>query len=239
MLEDEKKQLILRKSADRGFADHGWLQSHHTFSFADYYDEKFMGFGVLRVINEDIIKGGAGFATHGHKDMEILTYVVEGALEHKDSMGNQSIIYPGEVQRMSAGMGVRHSEFNHLKNSRTHLLQIWIVPDKMNLAPGYEQKSFLPELKKNQPILVASKEGKNNSVRIHQEVEIYVLKATSSGKIQFQLSQFENYWLQVICGDILIDNNKLLTGDAIGLRQTKSCTLQWSQGAHLLLFALP
>src|SRR5215831_20799928 len=163
----------IRRSAERGLAEHGWLKSFHTFSFADYYDPKHMGFGPLRVINEDRVRPGAGFDTHGHRDMEIISYVLEGALAHKDSIGTGSVIRPGDVQRMSAGSGIRHSEYNPSTDDPVHFLQIWLLPDEEGLTPSYEQKTFTDSEKRNRLRLVASRDGRAGSVRIHQDADLY------------------------------------------------------------------
>jgi quercetin 2,3-dioxygenase len=231
--------IEIRKSKDRGQADHGWLQTKHTFSFADYYDEKHMGFGALRVINEDHIKGGTGFATHGHRDMEIISYVVEGALEHKDSMGNSTIIKPGEVQRMSAGTGVRHSEHNHSKDKTTHLLQIWILPEKMGTEPSYDQKSFTNDFSSSDLILVASQDGRNNSVTVHQNVSMYAAKAQKAGEKTLQTQPQRHIWVQVIQGLVTVENAELSSGDGAGLKGVEKLSLKWAPGSEFLLFDLP
>ena len=165
--------MLIRHAAERGHANHGWLDSHHTFSFADYHDPRYMGFGPLRVINEDRVQPGKGFGTHGHRDMEIISYVLEGELAHQDSMGNGSVIRPGDVQRMSAGTGVQHSEFNHSKSELVHFLQIWVFPEKQGIAPGYEQKMFSTEDKRGRLRLIASRDARDGSVKIHQDASIY------------------------------------------------------------------
>src|SRR5690349_14684767 len=165
--------MEVRRAAERGHAVHGWLDSYHSFSFADYYDPEHMGFGALRVINEDRVQPGTGFGTHGHRDMEIITYVLEGALGHEDSLGNGSTIVPGDVQRMSAGTGVRHSEYNHQRNGVTHFLQIWIEPNQLGIAPSYEQKHFAESEKRGQLRLIASRDGRDGSVSIHQDALVY------------------------------------------------------------------
>ncbi len=231
--------IQVRKSQERGHADHGWLKSMHTFSFADYYDPKHMGFSVLRVINEDRIDGGTGFGTHGHRDMEIISYVIDGALEHKDSMGSDVVIKPGEVQRMSAGTGVRHSEYNHLKDRSTHFLQIWIMPEQNGVAPSYDQKSFTNDFGCSDLILVGSKNGRNGSVTINQDVDLYAAKAQDAGEKMLKTHKHRNLWVQVIKGDVDVEGTKLVSGDGAGITEVESLKLQWSKGAEFLLFDLP
>ncbi len=231
--------IKIRKSSERGDANHGWLHSKHTFSFADYHDPKHMGFGVLRVINEDRIEGGTGFGTHGHRDMEIISYVVEGALEHKDSMGSDTIILPGEVQRMSAGTGVRHSEYNHSKNSPTHLLQIWILPEQNGISPGYGQKSFANEFATNQLILVASKSGQNGSISIHQDVNMYACKSAVADEKNIDLGPTRKAWVQVIKGNVRLNGQSLLAGDGAALEDEAKLGLAWSAHSEFIVFDLP
>ncbi|KYG61021.1 quercetin 2,3-dioxygenase [Bdellovibrio bacteriovorus] len=232
--------IQVRRSNERGQAHHGWLNSNHTFSFAEYYDEKNMGFSVLRVINEDRIEGGTGFDTHGHRDMEIISYVIEGALEHKDSMGNSTIIKPGEVQRMSAGTGVRHSEYNHLHDQTTHFLQIWIQPQEKSLAPGYEQKTFFgSDLSCSDLVLVASKNGRNGSITINQDVDMYAAKAQDAGEKLLKTYQHRHLWVQVIKGDVQVEGETLQAGDGAGITGVERLKFQWSEGAEFILFDLP
>ncbi len=231
--------ITLRKSKERGIANHGWLNSHHTFSFADYYDPKHMGYSVLRVINEDKIDGGTGFGTHGHRDMEIISYVIDGALEHKDSMGTSAIILPGEVQRMSAGTGVRHSEMNHMKNQKTHFLQIWIMPEKEGVTPSYEQKSFSDSFSCSDITLVASKSGKNGSITINQDVDLYVGKANEAGEKIFNTFKHRHTWVQVIRGEVRIDDTQLSAGDGAAIDEVKTVSLKWSPQSEFLVFDLP
>lgn len=231
--------ITVRRSEDRGVAEHGWLSSRHTFSFADYYDEKHMGFSVLRVINEDRILGGSGFRTHPHRDMEIISYVIDGSLEHKDSMGNSTIIQPGEVQRMSAGTGIQHSEMNHERDKVTHFLQIWILPERTGIQPSYDQKSFQNSFARNELILVASKNGRDGSVSLHQDVEMFALKAPTQGDTIFSTSTHRHLWLQVISGIVSVDETQLRGGDGAGITQTQSFKLKWSDRAELILFDLP
>lgn len=231
--------ITIRRSGDRGDANHGWLHSKHTFSFADFYDSKHMGFGVLRVINEDRIEGGTGFGTHGHRDMEIVSYVIEGALEHKDSMGSDTIIKPGDVQRMSAGTGVRHSEHNHSKNSVTHFLQIWIAPEENGIAPGYGQKSFEREFKSNDLILVASKTGRDGSITINQDVAIFACKAKEAGEKALQLQPARKAWIQVIRGTVKVGEESLAAGDGAAVEKVETLVLAWSGHSEFLVFDLP
>lgn len=231
--------IHIRKSDDRGLADHGWLKSRHTFSFADYHDDKHMGFGPLRVINEDRIEGGTGFGAHPHRDMEIISYVIEGALQHKDSMGNTTIIRPGEVQRMSAGSGVRHSEYNDLKDKVTHFLQIWIMPDKIGIPPGYDQKNFAGELGCGDLVLVASESGRNGSITINQNVDMYVAKAAGGGEETHKTFKHRHVWIQVIEGNVSVDGTELETGDGAGIDQVESVRIKWDKGAEFILFDMP
>ena len=237
--------ITIRKSQDRGSFDHGWLKTFHTFSFAQYYDPDFTGYSVLRVINEDKIRGGAGFPMHSHKDMEIITYVVEGALEHKDSMGHSAVIRPSEVQRMTAGAGVRHSEFNHLKDKDTHLLQIWLVPNENSLEPGYEQKNFS---RANESLfLIASLDGREGSVTIHQDANVYVGRCsdrTVAHKFLLPLLASRHGWLQIIAGEIKVmgdDGNMTVahSGDGIAIEQESKVIAECSRGSHFLFFDLP
>jgi quercetin 2,3-dioxygenase len=217
----------------------GWLKTSHTFSFADYHDEKFMGFGPLRVINEDYIAGGAGFSTHGHRDMEIISYVVEGALRHQDSMGNSEIIRPGEIQRMSAGTGVRHSEHNDLKDGVTHLLQIWILPEKTGVSPSYGQKSFENDFRCSDLILVASKLGRNGSVTLNQDVDVYAAQAQDAGEKKHRTFEHRHLWVQVVRGEVDVDGTKLSPGDGAGIEKVTELNLKWNKGAEFLFFDMP
>ncbi|RYG67232.1 pirin family protein [archaeon] len=228
--------IQVRRSAERGDANHGWLKSKHTFSFADYYDEKHMGFGPLRVINEDRIDGGTGFGTHGHRDMEILSYVIDGALAHQDSIGNKAVIRPGELQRMSAGTGVRHSEQNELKDRVTHFLQIWIMPEANGLAPGYGQKNFAEDFRAGEMVLVASKGGRDGSVSLNQDVDLYAAKSEKAGEKVFKVSPQRYLWVQVIKGEVSANGETLRAGDGAGLHREEELKLAWSQGAEFLFF---
>ena len=231
--------ITLRKANQRGQANHGWLKSNHTFSFADYYDPNQMGYSVLRVINEDRIDGGTGFSTHGHKDMEIISYVIEGALEHKDSMGTNAIIKPGEVQRMSAGTGVRHSEQNHLKDKETHFLQIWIQPEAQGIAPGYDQKSFDNDFGCSDVVLVGSRNGKNGSITINQDVDMYVARAQDAGEKTLKTFKHRHTWVQVVKGEVKVDGELLTNGDGAAIDEVEAVKLQWSKKSEFLVFDLP
>jgi redox-sensitive bicupin YhaK (pirin superfamily) len=206
--------LTIRKASERGHADHGWLDSHHTFSFADYYDPKHMGFHALRVINDDRVAGGGGFGAHPHRDMEIISYVLDGALEHKDSMGTGAVIRPGDVQRMSAGTGVVHSEYNASKDEEVHFLQIWIVPDKRGGTPGYEQKAFSNDDKRGRLRLVASPDGQDGSVTIHADAKVY---AGIFGPGETAEAKVRNGWLQVARGKVRVNGHDLGEGDGAAI----------------------
>ncbi|MGE4130835.1 MAG: pirin family protein [Bdellovibrionales bacterium] len=232
--------MIVRKSEDRGRGEFGWLKARYTFSFSEYHDPEHMGFGVLRVINEDRIAGGGGFPTHGHRDMEIITYVIEGALEHKDSMGNSTIIRPGEVQRMSAGTGVRHSEFNHFQDQTTHLLQIWILPDKVGHPPGYGQKSFAEELAKGGLVKVVTPDGQGDTIAAHQDFDLYALKSAQGGQTRFHPKKpSRSVWIQIVNGTVQANGQELSPGDAAAWVRGDELQLAWQPGAELLLFDLP
>jgi len=229
----------VRRSEERGHAVHGWLDSYHTFSFADYYDPGFMGFRNLRVINDDRIEGGEGFPTHPHKDMEIITYVIEGALQHRDTLGTQSVITPGEVQHMSAGSGIQHSEFNALPDKTTRLLQIWIMPDERNLKPSYGQKSFAGQLDRESLVLTASPDGRDGSLPIHQDVDLYVGKWTSAREHEFQFRAKGRYgWLQVANGELQAGDVQLKAGDGLAVAGEEKIALKSKGTAEFLLFDL-
>ena len=230
--------ISLRKSEERGYADHGWLKSHHSFSFAGYYDEKHMGFGNLRVINEDHIAPGKGFGTHGHKDMEIVTYVVQGNLAHKDSMGNVKGIPPGDVQRMSAGTGVQHSEFNHAEGQTTHLLQIWIEPNVKGIAPGYEQKTFSANEKRGTLRLVASNDGAAGSVKIHADAKIYAGLFDAEETAALALDSARKTYVQLISGSLQVNGLQLDPGDAALIVQEDQLRLANGQHSEVLVFDL-
>jgi quercetin 2,3-dioxygenase len=230
--------IEIRKSEDRGLADHGWLRSFHSFSFADYYDPDHMGFGDLRVINEDRIQPGTGFGTHGHRDMEIISYVLEGALAHKDSMGNGSTIVPGDVQRMSAGKGVLHSEFNQAEDGVTHFLQIWIEPGVTGIAPSYEQKHFDAASKRGKLRLVASPDGREGSVTIHQDAFLYAALLDGTERATHGLSPGRRAYVHVARGAVTANGRLLEAGDALKAAGTDAIVLERARNAEILLFDL-
>jgi redox-sensitive bicupin YhaK (pirin superfamily) len=230
--------LEIRKADERGYADHGWLRSFHTFSFADYHDPRHMGFGPLRVINEDRINPGTGFGTHGHRDMEIISYVLEGALAHKDSMGTGSVIVPGDVQRMSAGTGVQHSEFNQAQDSVTHFLQIWIEPNVRGIAPSYEQKHFDADSKRGRLRLVASPDGRDGSVRIHQDAYLYAALLGPGDSLTHKLAPGRRAYVHVARGKVTANGQPLEAGDALKATQTSEIVLEKGEGVEVLLFDL-
>ena len=230
--------LTIRKAEERGHANHGWLNSYHTFSFANYYDPKQMGFRALRVINEDRVSPAAGFGTHGHRDMEIVTYVLEGAIEHKDSIGNGSIIYPGEVQRMSAGTGIRHSEFNHSKTEPVHFLQIWLLPDTDGLPPGYEQRNFSPAKTPGKLHLVAAREGREGALAIHQDVDLYAAVLKKGDRISHILKPQRHAWVQVARGTITLNGTPLNTSDGAAISEETEVAIEATTDAEILLFDL-
>ena len=224
------------RSDTRGGADHGWLKSKHTFSFADYHNPSMMGFAKLRVVNEDWIEPGQGFGTHPHKDMEIVTYMIDGALEHKDSMGNGSVIRPGELQRMTAGTGVFHSEFNHSADEQAHLLQIWILPERNGLEPGYEQKLFPSEEKRNQWRLVGSRDGRDGSLTIHQDVNLWSTELGDGEEIAYEFNGKRRGFMQVVRGSIEVEGETLEAGDALATQDHESFAVHANNSAELLLF---
>ena len=230
--------ITLRRSADRGHADHGWLKSFHTFSFADYHDPAHMGFGNLRVINEDRIAPGTGFGTHGHRDMEIVSYVLEGALAHQDSLGTVQSIVPGEVQRMTAGTGVRHSEFNHAPDATTHFLQIWILPGAANLAPGYEQKAFSAADKRGRLCLVAAPDGREGAVTLHADASLRAGLFDGTESATLALDPERRTWVHLARGSLRVNGQALQAGDAAGLVGEALLVLDQGQGAEVLVFDL-
>lgn len=231
--------ITLRQSQERGHANHGWLDSYHTFSFANYYDPSHMGFRSLRVINEDRVQAGKGFGTHGHRDMEILTYVLEGALEHKDSIGNGAIVRPGEVQRMSAGTGIMHSEFNSSATEPVHLLQIWILPDRQGLEPSYEQKAFSVAERQGKLRLIAAKDGRDGAVTIHQDVDLYSAVLQPQDRVTYQLQPNRYAWLQVARGAVTLnEGNHLKAGDGVAISAAELLEISSDRDAEILLFDL-
>ena len=230
--------LTLRKSQDRGYADHGWLKSLHSFSFADYHDPEHMGWGKLRVINEDRIAPGNGFGKHGHRDMEIISYVVSGELAHQDSMGNGAAIPPGDVQRMSAGSGVTHSEFNHAQDATTHFFQIWIEPNQRGIPPSYEQKSFTEAEKRGVLRLVASADGAHGSVRIHADASLYAGLLDTGESATLPLDPQRLAYVHLIRGKLKVNGQPLLAGDAAMLAHESSLELGEGQDAEILVFDL-
>ena len=231
--------LQIRKSEDRGSANHGWLQSKHTFSFGDYHDPHQVGFGPLLVINEDKVAPGQGFGTHGHRDMEIISYVLEGALEHKDSIGTGSVLHYGDVQRMSAGSGVRHSEFNGSQTEQVHFLQIWIQPNVAGIAPSYEEKHFAPESKLGQLRLIASGDGRAGSVLIHQDAAIYAAILNAGDRVEHAAAAGRNTYVHVIRGQVSVNGNTLKGGDALKITGEPLVSLEQAEAAEVLLFDLP
>jgi redox-sensitive bicupin YhaK (pirin superfamily) len=230
--------MQLRKSSNRGYADHGWLKSFHSFSFANYYDPQFMGWGNLRVINEDRVAAGRGFGKHGHRDMEIVSYVLSGALAHEDSMGNIESIPPGDVQRMSAGTGVEHSEFNHAPNQETHFLQIWIEPLKKGIEPGYEQKTISAATKRGALRLIASHDGAHDSVRINADAKIYAGLFDSAEAAKLQIGPERKAYVHLITGQLMVQGQKLQSGDALMLEGEDMLVFEHGVNAEVLVFDL-
>jgi redox-sensitive bicupin YhaK (pirin superfamily) len=230
--------MHIRRSEARGLADHGWLKSQHSFSFADYHDPQWMGWGNLRVINEDRIAPGTGFGAHGHRDMEIISYVLQGNLAHKDSMGNVKGIPPGDVQRMSAGQGVRHSEFNHAPDQTTHFLQIWIEPNVRGIAPGYEQKTFSDAEKRGQLRLVASPDGASGSVTIHADAAVYAGLLDGGDAVALALDASRKAYVHLVRGALHVNGEALKAGDAVALEGEAQLTLDAAEQAEVLVFDL-
>ena len=230
--------IQVRKSNDRGHANHGWLDTHHTFSFADYHDPEHMGFRALRVINEDRVAPAQGFGTHGHRDMEILSYVLEGGLAHRDSTGGGGVIRPGEVQRMSAGTGVMHSEFNASRSEPVHFLQIWLVPERRGITPGYEQKHFPPEQREGHLRLIASPDAAEGSLRIHQDARVYTTLLGKGQSVTQALAPGRHAWVQVARGQVRIGDAVLSAGDGAALSDERSVTLTADEASEVLLFDL-
>ena len=237
--------LTLRKAQDRGHADHGWLNSHHSFSFADYHDPSHMGFGNLRVLNDDTVAPGTGFGTHGHRDMEIISYVLDGALAHQDSMGNGSaggahagVIVPGDVQRMTAGTGVRHSEFNDSPAEPVHLYQIWLLPERNGLKPEYELRQFSEADKQGRFRLVASPEGKDGSLTIHQDARLYLANVEEGTALNHALQSGRHAWLQVLRGRVTLNGQTLSAGDGAAISEERGLEVAGQEDSELMLFDL-
>jgi redox-sensitive bicupin YhaK (pirin superfamily) len=230
--------MTLRPAEERGAADFGWLQTRHSFSFADYYDPAHMGFQSLRVINDDRVAPAGGFDTHGHKDMEIVTYVLDGALEHRDSLGNGSVIRAGDVQRMSAGTGIRHSEYNPSAREPVHLLQIWIYPERKGLAPGYEQKTFPEAAKRNRLRLIASRDGRLGSVTVHQDADLYASVLEAGRRVAFAPAAGRHVWIQVARGTLTVNGQQLKEGDGLAIAGEGALDIVSETGGEFLLFDL-
>jgi redox-sensitive bicupin YhaK (pirin superfamily) len=230
--------ITIRPSKQRGGGDHGWLNTRHSFSFDTYYDPKFMGFRSLRVINEDVVQPGHGFPMHPHRDMEIITYILEGALEHRDSLGTGSVIRPGDGQRMSAGKGIRHSEKNPSQTDAAHLLQIWILPQRTDLEPSYEQKTFPAEEKRGKLRLIAAPGGEDGSVTIHQDAKLYVSLLDPAQQVTHQLGNGRHAWLQVAKGAVELDGNRLTQGDGAAISHETKLSIKGLESAEILLFDL-
>jgi redox-sensitive bicupin YhaK (pirin superfamily) len=231
--------ITIRRAKERGHADHGWLDTYHTFSFADYWDPRHMGWGPLRVINEDRVAPGTGFPTHAHRDMEIITYVLEGALAHRDSLGTGSVITPGEVQRMSAGTGVRHSEYNASSTEPVHLLQIWIQPARAGIAPEYEQKTFPVSERRGRQRLIAAPDGRDGAVTIHQDAAVYATTLARGEAVGHAPAAGRLGWLQVARGALLLNGERLAQGDGAAIDNEHALTIEALENAEALLFDLP
>jgi len=230
--------ITIRRSHERGHFDHGWLNTYHTFSFDQYYDPRYIGFRNLRVINEDFVAAGRGFPKHGHRDMEIITYILEGALKHEDSMGNGSVIRPGDVQRMTAGTGVRHSEQNASDSERVHLLQIWIVPHTVGLEPGYEQKAFSEDERRGQLRLIASEDGREGAVQVHQDVGLFASILPAGDEVEHRMDQQRYAWLQVARGTVDVNDERANQGDGVVAIGEASLRIRAAEDAEVLLFDL-
>ena len=228
--------LLIRRADDRGRANLGWLDSRHTFSFADYHDPRFMGYGPLRVINEDRVQPGQGFGTHGHRDMEIISYVLTGALAHRDSMDNGSVIRRGDLQRMTAGTGVEHSEFNDSPTELVHFFQIWIIPDRRGLAPGYEEKHFGDDAKRGRLTLVASRDGRDGSVLIHQAADLYSALLAAGEEVTHATERLRKGWVQVASGAVTVNGETLEAGDGAAIAYEEAVTIRATAASELLLF---
>lgn len=230
--------LTVRRAGDRGHFDHGWLDTRHTFSFAGYHDPRFMGFRHLRVINEDRVQPGAGFPTHGHRDMEIISWVLEGGLEHRDSLGTGSVIRPGEAQRMTAGTGVRHSEFNASATEPLHFYQIWILPARAGLSPGYEQRAFPEAGRRDRLGLIASPDGQDGSVTVHQDVRLYATVLAPGREVSHRLASGRHGWVQVARGTVAVNGHRLQAGDGAALSDEPAVVLAAVEPAEVLVFDL-
>jgi redox-sensitive bicupin YhaK (pirin superfamily) len=230
--------IEIRRSEERGGGDHGWLKTHHTFSFDQFYDPRWMGFRSLRVINEDWVAAGQGFPAHPHRDMEIITYILEGGIEHQDSLGTSSIIRPGDGQRMSAGRGIRHSEMNPSPTEAVHMLQIWITPDRSGHQPSYEQKAFPEEEKRGKLRLIASPDGNDGSVTIHQDAKLYVSLLAPGQKVQHELGEGRHAWLQIAKGAVELNGQKLVQGDGAAISAERALSIKGEEQAEVLLFDL-
>jgi len=230
--------IVRRPAGERGHADHGWLDSRHTFSFADYHDPSHMGFRDLRVINEDRVQPGRGFGTHGHRDMEIISYVLDGALGHRDSMGTGSTMTPGDVQRMSAGTGVRHSEMNASTSEPVHFLQIWIIPERQGITPGYEQKRFENAEKQGQLRLIASRDGRDGSITIHQDVDLYASVLNAGDHVGLSLRPGRHAWIQVARGAVIVNGQPLEQGDGAAVSDETALEISATDASEILAFDL-
>ncbi|HVJ39506.1 MAG TPA: pirin family protein [Stenotrophomonas sp.] len=231
--------LQIRKSDARGRAEHGWLSSRHTFSFGHYHDPRYMGFGPLRVINEDKVQPGEGFGTHGHRDMEIISYVLDGALEHKDSMGTGSVLHYGDVQRMSAGSGVTHSEFNGSKSEPVHFLQIWLFPERNGIEPSYEEKHFDPQSKRGRLRLIVSPDGAEGSLKVHQDARVYATVLDGDDRVEHALDNGRGAYVQVARGSVELNGVALVAGDAVQVSDESLLLLEKATDAEVLVFDLP
>lgn len=229
--------ITIRKAQDRGHANHGWLDTYHTFSFADYYDPRYMNFRSLRVINEDRVSGGQGFGTHPHRDMEIISYVVSGILEHQDSKGNQALMKAGDVQRISAGTGIQHSEYNGSPVDAVHFLQIWIMPEQRSVKPEYTEKSF-GEIEPGRLHLIASKSGRSGSIPIHQDTDVYVAKLGATGTIEHNFASGRAGWVQLIEGELTVKGQKVKAGDGLAISDEEQLILTAVRDSHFLFFDL-
>lgn len=230
--------IKLRNAGDRGHANHGWLDTYHSFSFGEYYDPNHMGFHSLRVINEDRVEPGQGFGTHGHKDMEIISYVLQGELEHKDSMGNGSTLKAGDLQLMSAGSGITHSEYNPSKTSPVHFYQIWISPEKQGLTPGYQERSFVPKKENNGLALIASEDGRNNSLSINQNASVFLAALEPGQETTHLLKADRGAWVQVLRGSLEVNSTSLAEGDGAAMREEGAIVLRANSAAEVMLFDL-